>query len=653
MEKTILEKNLEQISRYNKKLAEKIAKNDKFDCEFEFLEAKSGDVILSYNNILLHDSIDPQEEAFRIFNNLSNNTKSTINILFGLGLGYLFKRFSLSCKGKIVIYEPNLDILRITLEIIDFSKELNKDTVVLVDSIEDIEKSFERLYFDGAEVTLSFLDSYTKLYPDAIQDLVNDIGFIKGLYSSNYSNLFRKCSEWTIAGINNIPEMIGNQELESLRQKFVNKPAVIISAGPSLDKNIDILYEYQDKVLTFCVGTALKTAVKHKIKPDFLAIVEYHDCSAQISGIDVSKMNLILHPMTFKSFHDLPAKHKFNYYPNNDFTTKWLAKFLDISLDDYLNKGTVSLCALFSAKILGCNPIILIGQDLAYSEGRCYSQDSPYHNLKCKKNQETGKMEVGPDDLESYIKTMNHDEELAKLLTESRFKDITENLYFVKGQNGKMLPTEPGYATFIRYFENAATEFGDKIKFINSTEGGAYIEGFEHIPLKQVLENHANAPIDVESIIQESLKSGRNLQQEKSSILLKAIDETIELLQTSFEYFEHGKSSVIRLNKQFNTGRFYNKQFKRYCEEVLKNFIIIEEKFLNQNLLLLGLIFPEYSKLSNHLAVTDGSVDIDSIKKFIELAKNVFIHGYNRLKNDLEAIKEMRKRLYDSCNSTC
>ena len=654
MEKTVLEKNLEQISRYNPNLAKKINDHTHIEGDCELVEAKSGDVILRYNNLLLHDDIDPQEEAMDLFKRLSSNDKQNINVIFGLGLGYLFKRFTMSAKGRIIVYEPNLDILRVTLEIVDFSEELSRDLVVLVDCFDDIEKNFERLYVYWTEITLSFLESYLNLYPDLIPQLAEDLGFLKGLYSSNYKNLIHKIRLWTSSGLNNLGEVMNNMELESLRGKFIDKPAIIVSAGPSLDKAIDTLKENKDKAVIFCVGTSIKTLLKHGITPDFLVIVEHNDCSEQIAGIDISNMNLILHPSTHNKFHKSNAKRKFNYYPNNDFLNKWLAEIIDIPLEDYHNKGTVSLCALFSTMIMGCNPIILVGQDLAYIDGRCYSKDSAYKDFKCIYNEQSEKFEINVDDLDAFAKKLNEsngqDIEKIKEAALNRFQEMTENLYKVKGQNGEMLPTESGYATFIRYLENTALEFGNKFKFINSSIGGAYIKGFKHMPLKSALDLYAKETIQTETIIETAVKSGRNLLLEKGEKVIKALDEDIEAIEAHKEYFEQGLYYAKRLKSDIDNKRFYSDSIKKYFEKILNNFNIINENLLIKHPAVHGIILGRSLLLTSTLYIYE-SLDIDSIKQVAEYCY-LFFTSYCYILDGLQSIKESRQRIYESLNPT-
>jgi hypothetical protein len=678
MEKTVLENNLEQISRYNPKLSQKIAELTHLENSFELLEAKSGDANLLYNDILLHDNIDPQEEAYNIFHSVSDDSKSSVNVLFGLGLGYIFTRFALSSKGKIIVFEPNLDILRITLEIADLSEYLAKDNILIVDSISDLEKYIEKLYFANAKINLishkhdgfksQFLSSYASLNPEILAELFQKIEFIKGLYENNYNNLFLNCINWTIAGVENLPEVMEHNELETLRNKFANKPAVIISAGPSLDKNIDFLKDYQDKAVIFCVGTAVKTAVKHGIRPDFLTIVENNDCTAQVSGVDTSDMNMILMPFTHEKFHKIKTKRKFNFYPKNDFTAIWLANLLDIPIEDYYNKGTVSLCALFSAKILGCNPIIVIGQDLAYSDGRCYSKDSAYNELKCVKNPDTGNFEIVVDNFEAYVEAvkphfspksddpeeiartevMNH--ELGVNYAKSRINSLLEGLYFVKDHHGEMIPTEASYAIFISYFEQAAKEL-DQTKLVNSTEQGAYLEGFEHISLKDALASYTGDPINVESVISEAVKSGRNLMYAKGKIVLDEIDKTIGLIESNLNYFVLGEKYSSKLYKEVNNNRMNAEYFKEHCQQALSCYIAIDENILSNSPIIMGLIYSQYSRLANYLSTHDDILNVESIKTFAWYIYDFHKTGHEILLDKLKILKSTRERLNESCNS--
>jgi len=110
----ILDKNLYLIKNYNSKLVEKILNIQEITKPVEFLEAKSGDPVFSYNGLLIDVEIDPIDWAYQIFYKLNDNDEDNIYVIFGMGLGYVFKRFVQSCKGKIILFEPNIEILRLS-----------------------------------------------------------------------------------------------------------------------------------------------------------------------------------------------------------------------------------------------------------------------------------------------------------------------------------------------------------------------------------------------------------------------------------------------------------------------------------------------------------------------------------------------------------
>ncbi|MEI7474622.1 MAG: 6-hydroxymethylpterin diphosphokinase MptE-like protein [bacterium] len=651
MDYSILDKNLEEIKRYNPLLVEKIKQHTFIEKSFDFQESATGEVILTYDGRPLHDDYNAQAEAEDVFSKIPCDNKNALHVIFGIGIGYLFKRFLLSAKGKIILFEPNLDILRIALEVVDFSDDLARKNVMIVQNPMELEKAFEIMYFDNSDITLSFLPSYRKMYPIETNRLLNDLGFLKGMFASNYKNLFDRAHAWTISGIENIPYTMMNSQLEELRGKFKNVPAVIISAGPSLDKNIHLVNDYRDKVVVFSVGTASKAVDKHHIIPDFLTIVEQNNCTEQVRGIDTSEMNLILQPMTHKNFHEMPTKTKFNYYANNDFTVKWINKHLNIPLDDYHNKGTVSLCAMFSAIIMGCDPIIMIGQDLAYSEGKCYSLNSAYSNIKCTQNPETGEYEVCAENMDEFCNTFNVNAEDARSYLTERFEELTKNIYFVRGLNGKMIPTSASYATFIRYFETSAAELEGQKIFINATEGGAFLEGYKHITLKEALETYANTHIDVKKIIDEAKKSDKKISQDSRNNIIKEIVETIDIFENLKPNFDRSGENVLKLKNMYINKKYAEAEFSKLFSEVISDFIKIEADLIVNNIAVFGLICEQYMKLSNFIKAIDTNIEIENLEEFLNLAYEFFITAYQVINNDMIIFNKVKEKLCDSCYS--
>lgn len=72
----------------------------------------------------------------------------------------------------------------------------------------------------------------------------------------------------------NLPWMVEGAKLQALRGRFRGFPAVVVAAGPSLDKNVHLLAGLQDRVLIVAVETVLKKLLALGIRPHFVVALE-------------------------------------------------------------------------------------------------------------------------------------------------------------------------------------------------------------------------------------------------------------------------------------------------------------------------------------------------------------------------------------------
>ncbi len=114
----------------------------------------------------------------------------------------------------------------------------------------------------------------------------------------------------------------------------------------------------------------------------------------------------------------------------------------------YVEKGTVAYQALNSAQILGFSKIIVVGQDLAYLDNRCYSADSSYGELIYEYDEKTKEITFKIKDEEKMIASCYN-----KGFATNKIRTATLGLDFVKGVRGDMLPTFKSYAAFYKFFK--------------------------------------------------------------------------------------------------------------------------------------------------------------------------------------------------------
>lgn len=641
MVQSYLEKNLEQIAKYDKELANKIRNHSNIQGDFEFSQTKCGDANLLLNGEPLHDEIDALDEANKLWNQTSNKNEDVTYFLFGLGLGYTLFKFAKEAKGKIILYEPNIDILRITLEVVDLSEILAKENVRIFQNLLQIKLTTEKLYKKDDNITMSFLNSYKKLYPKELIEFKEELEVIMSLFATGYKEMARQSLRWSLNSVTNISKVLQNEEIEALKGKFKDKPALIVSAGPSLNKSIEYIKKHRENIVVFCVNVALKTLLKNDIQPDFVCVVEANGCTPSIEGVDTSKLNFIMPPEVNPRMYDKKFKRAFNYYTENILTSDWIADFTQINCEEYKNRGTVSILSLWSAYMMGCNPIILTGQDLAYASGECYAKDSTY-DLICELNEETKKYEIKPKDMEKYIaQTMDahnnlYDRDVIIETIKKELKRRSEQVITVKGQNNDLLPTSSGYSLFIKHFEEL-TPLMRNVKLFNTSEGGALIRGYENQNLDELCQKVATKNVNTENTIEESLKHYTKPASKES--IIKKYEKNIEEVQKCIKTSKSSQEILKKLNNQYKRTKRLSEDLKILLQKVHNNYSQIIQENFKTNRLIAGLLYKNFMEVEERL--NEFETDKNTLNKLLDSYKDFFFVGN---KHGEDALTELKKQ---------
>ncbi len=270
--------------------------------------------------------------------------------------------------------------------------------------------------------------------------------------------------------LDNLANILVHRQTSDFHQKFKGIPAVIVCPGPSLKKNIKLLKKFKGKAIIFCVLHALKSLKAEGITPDVVIHTDpqnlkkrsldankkdaYKDYSLHDHWINKKDLEGVSFFVTSSSGSphnfDAPVKEVLWMSPGMR-----IGEFLPIELHDYTRVGgSVSHSAFDLAVEFGCSKIVLVGQDLAFSDsGEMYSSSA----------------------------------KLGK--SERRVSHLGEQ-FKVKGFYGKDVTTTASYDFFAQFYRVFAKEVAKKdIELFNCTEGGMFIDGFEHISLSDFLRN--------------------------------------------------------------------------------------------------------------------------------------------------------------------
>jgi len=427
---------------------------------------------------LIHSKDDPAGQArFFVDSVLSEDIQSpAVVVVLGVGMGYELANIIHKFSGKtslFIVIENDIQLFRKFIEnralhltssggekfgifehpAIRFvvGEDPNNIYHHLYSLINDMARNlFTSFYFVEHPILIRFNKQYYKRVCSEIKRICFDI-------RSSYGN--DPLDSWS--GIDNMllnmETIIGNPGVGLLKDQFKEKPAVIVATGPSLNNNIHLLPEIKDKAVFFAADASLNTFFNYEtpIIPDIVCSLERNLTTCkhfkQISDDKKAFMKQmwlgacpVVKPQVYDEWH---GKKMIVFRDFAHF--KWLD--LDKGI---LNTGkSVTNMAFQMAVFMGCDPIILVGQDLAFAPD--------------------GKTHVkGADHASSGLKG----------------SPLIQQRTSVMGNNGQKLESLETWVGMLKRFELDIANW--KGTCINATEGGALIRGTEIMPLRDAINRH-------------------------------------------------------------------------------------------------------------------------------------------------------------------
>ena len=245
----------------------------------------------------------------------------------------------------------------------------------------------------------------------------------------------------------NLPVVLATKKLSEMVKNYDYRPVLLVGAGPSLIKQLPTLHKYKHLFTIIAATATYPNLQKHGIEPDYLIAVDPTNKSVWDEGTS-SKLILDVgcDPATVWS-----APEKTTLCAHAPMVVDLLDK-IGIDIDLLPTGGSVATSAYKVARLLGSNPIVMIGQDLAYSNGQKRTEGYAF-DAAVRINQKSEKPTFSID---AY------------------------------GGQGKV-ETDGALLLFKTWFENEFSLAPD-ITIFNCTEGGADIEGSAPVPFEMVCE---------------------------------------------------------------------------------------------------------------------------------------------------------------------
>lgn len=506
----MLEKNLAAIAKKYPTYPALI-KHSTQGIVFQVIDAKNHSKTIEIADgesfFLVHSKYNPEKEAERMIKDLDLSGLNSI-IVIGFGLGYHLLQLYQQIKKtgiKLFIIVTKPELLKESLKHNDFTGLFKADLVYLylqedinTNQLGDfIGRRIDQVY---ENIGICLLPAYKKYDKLNYKLILSEIKYILKMIKLNQNTIIKRSYSWEENLIGNLSLFLKNQGIEPLKGVLRNEPAIIVSAGPSLKKNVAYLKKVKGKALIIAVDAVLANLLGKDVIPDIVMVLDgYKYTLKHFEGLDYSKFKDTILVGAPQFFHNIFAEWPgpVVFAPTYGMTEKLINWVENLSTFKGRIKigGSIAHLAFGFAYHIGANPIVLIGQDLAFTDGFTHAEGVAY-NAKVSDSMKNSKVYFEIEDI-----------------------------------HGNSVWTQSQLYQYLQWFNreiNDIKQQNKRIKFINATEGGAKIEGTEVMSLQDAINKYCQMKIKAAEKIKNKVNAFNPVYDQ--GIVISVVQELINNL---------------------------------------------------------------------------------------------------------------------------
>ena len=374
----IFKKNLQALFQQDEILAARLWGMEGMKIYDVFIGKDPIDINIINNKTLKYVYENPVKDVKEALENIEKEYKRyPIMYFYGLGNGIFYKALLKNeTHQKIVVVEPEVEIIYAVLNLVDLSQELLSERLIIFFSEFTTYSQFYYIVskpeFTPYAKTYN-LHVHTRFYDDFNDDIIKiNKNFAKAVSQTVivHGNSIDDMLIGIKHHIEHIPEMVSNYcytKLIKKRHKLIDT-AIVVSTGPSLDKQLDTLKKFAPYVTVISLDASYPILLKHGIKPDYVTSIERVEATASFFKHKNKKFDeniyfivaSLTHKQTVKNI--LPRRLVLTMRPHQGEMAFNMPKY------GYLGAGHSTANQAYQlAYVLGHKNIVLIGQDLAFA----------------------------------------------------------------------------------------------------------------------------------------------------------------------------------------------------------------------------------------------------------------------------------------------
>lgn len=413
---------------------------------------------------------------------------------------------------SVIIYEPSKEIFFTILESIDLTEilESNVDCIFVVEEVtgikinDVIKKMISVIMLEHVRTII--LPNYNRIFSKEMLSFAKDICRQCDVCAAAINTQVCFSNVYAMNMFANAPFLLDAYKTKQLTEVIPrDMPAIVVAAGPSLNKNIDELKRAKGKAFIIAVDTAIKPLLKKGIIPDMFAIVDGKKPIELVQNEEVKKIPLLT---SISASHDVLEYHtgmKF-FYNEGDIYINSMFFMNGKILEPLACGGSVATAAFALAFMVGINTVILVGQDLALTGNKTHADGT----------------------------------------FEEKMEEIdTSNCIMVPGNVDDKVPTRMDFKLYLDWYNEyikECIEYRNNFRVINATEGGAKIENTEIMSLKEAIDKECVKEVN----IQERLSRLKPVLNEEER------QRALEYLKKTPEHYRQMKEDALSINQLYH-----------------------------------------------------------------------------------------------------
>ena len=318
----------------------------------------------SGGSIYFHSNKNPWMEGYHFAESYAEEGMFHYAII-GLGLGYhaLFM-FLKDRRYRITVLEPDLNIIGLAMQMVDFSYALT-------------EERFQIIY----SPSLSELDSLVKesdckvlIHYPTMQSMENHA--VKNVLTEYFLQM-SSVEEQLQSLSENFYYNIRRNDLpaDSLKYRISGKPVVYLGGGPGSETHLPEIIKYKalhPDTITICAGKIYRMLLSQNFVPDYVIITDAKPSLAwQLRDLPQTAAELLYLSTASNSAVDTFCGKKYIFFQKDFAESEDFAR--EHSLLLFETGGSVSTATIDFALRMGCSTLITTGLDLAYPEKKSHA----------------------------------------------------------------------------------------------------------------------------------------------------------------------------------------------------------------------------------------------------------------------------------------